>query len=67
MKGVSYRKDRNKWKAEIYVNRKYMYLGSYDKFEDAVNARIEAEDKYHNQFSFANSMKIAKENDKCYY
>lgn len=67
VKGVSYRKDRNKWRAEIYVNRKYLYLGSYDKFEDAVNARIKAENQYHKQFSFANSMKIAKENDKCYY
>ena len=44
--GVNYRKDRGKWRAEIQVNNKYIYLGMFSNFKDAVNARKEAERKY---------------------
>lgn len=44
--GVSYRKDRNKWRAHIKVNKKYVHLGHFDDFEDTVEARKEAEKKY---------------------
>lgn len=42
-KGVSYRKDRNKYRAYIKFQRKDIFLGNYDKLEDAVEARKIAE------------------------
>jgi len=39
-------RSRNKWVAEIMVNYKSAYLGSFDKIEDAITARKEAEVKY---------------------
>lgn len=56
--GVVWVKSRNNWKAEIKVNDKTIYLGSYDKFEDAVKARKEAEEKYFDEYSYDNSMKV---------
>lgn len=50
--GVTY-KSRNKlWVAQIQVNNKYIYLGSFAKFEDAVKARKEAEEKYFGEYAF---------------
>lgn len=42
-KGVSYRKERNKYRAYIKFRRKDIFLGNYDKLEDAVEARKIAE------------------------
>ena len=44
--GVSYNKEKNMWTAYITVNYKTKYLGDYTDFNDAVNARKEAEKKY---------------------
>lgn len=59
--GVYWRKNRDRWVADIMVNYKNIHLGSYDKFEDAVKARKEAEDKYFGEFSYDNSMLIDEE------
>lgn len=56
--GVVWVKSRNNWKAEIKLNDKMIYLGNYEKFEDAVKARKDAEDIYFGEFSYDNSMKI---------
>ena len=40
-----------KWLASIKVNNKSYHLGYYDKFEDAVEARKQAEIKYQGEFS----------------
>lgn len=48
--GVSYRKDRNKWRAEINFKNTYIYLGMYDNKEDAIKARRNAEEKYFGDF-----------------
>lgn len=40
-----------KWKAFIKVNRRYLHLGYFVKFEDAVKARIAAEKKYFGDFA----------------
>lgn len=37
-KGVSFQKDINKWTSKIAVNKKRVYLGSYDSEEDAALA-----------------------------
>ncbi len=44
--GVSYNKEKNMWTAYITVNYKTKYLGDYADFNDAVNARKEAEKRY---------------------
>lgn len=56
--GVVWVKNRNKWKSQIKANGKLIFLGEYDKFEDAINARKEAEEKYFGEYSYDNSMKM---------
>lgn len=46
VKGVSFYPRRDKWIADICVNNKKMRLGYFDKKEDAIKARINAEIKY---------------------
>lgn len=45
-KGVLWDNERKKWKAEIIFKKKKYYLGRFDKKEDAVKARKEAEEKF---------------------
>lgn len=42
--GVSKHKASNKWFVRISVNKQNKYLGSFDSFEDAVKARLTAEE-----------------------
>lgn len=44
--GVNYHKETKKWQATIGVNGKLVGLGYFDKKEDAVSARKEAEEKH---------------------
>jgi len=44
--GVTYRKDTNKWVAQIRANKEYKFLGIFEDKEDAIKARKEAEIKY---------------------
>ena len=44
--GVNWDKSRGKWQASIRLNTKKIYLGRFEKFEDAVAARKEAEEKF---------------------
>ena len=55
--GVVWVKSRNNWKAEIKLNGETIYLGSFDKFDDAEKTRKEAEEKYFGVYSYNNSMK----------
>lgn len=45
-KGVWWDKNRGMWQAYIQVQGKRVHLGRYGKLEDAVAARIRAEDEY---------------------
>ena len=49
--GVSYRKDKNKWRVRITYNRKVIHIGDYDTIEEAKKARREAELKYYGDFA----------------
>lgn len=55
--GVSWDKNQNKWIAYIGANNNTKYLGSFDVFENAVKARIKAEEKYHGEYSYNNNVK----------
>ena len=47
IRGVYFRDRENKFCAMIVKNRKHIYLGSYERIEDAVTARKDAEMKYY--------------------
>lgn len=45
-KGVYWSKANKKWKSGIMIKGKDIYLGYYVNKQDAINARLEAEEKY---------------------
>lgn len=49
-KGVSYRKDTGKWRAQICFKHKHYNLGSYQNIEDSIQARKIAEEKLFGDF-----------------
>lgn len=49
--GVSYRKDRNKWRAFIMVDKKQISLGLYENIDQAIKARLEGELKYFGEYA----------------
>lgn len=54
--GISFEKDRNKYKAYITINGRLKNIGRFDNIEDAIKARKEAEEKYYGEFSYDNSI-----------
>ena len=44
--GVSFRKDKGKWYSRIWVMKKVIRLGTFERYEDAVAARKRAEEEY---------------------
>lgn len=58
--GVDFRKDCKKWMVRITINGNRIRLGSFDTFEEAVQARIEAENKYFGEYSYWNSITFSK-------
>jgi hypothetical protein len=55
-KGVIFDRSRNKWRAEICVNKKRKYLGRYETAEEAALAYNQASIKYHGEFGFINQI-----------
>ena len=49
--GVYWRKDREKWVANIICDNKYYGLGCFLSKEDAIKARLQAEVKYFGEFA----------------
>lgn len=45
-KGVCWYKRDKKWQSFIMIKGKRIHLGRYDNKQDAINARLEAEEKY---------------------
>ena len=56
--GVYWDKESNKWYAIITANKNDIFLGYFSNFDNAVNARKEAEEKYFGEYSYDNSMKV---------
>jgi hypothetical protein len=52
IKGVSFSKTHNKWRAYITANKKQIDLGRFNNFEDAVNARLQAEKQHFKEFRY---------------
>ena len=50
--GVYWDKNRNKWKAQIMVNRKTINIGRYNTKQDAINARRKAEKEYFGEYTY---------------
>lgn len=50
VKGVL--RQNNKWTASIQVNKSRKHLGTFEKFEEAVKARREAEKNYFGEYAF---------------
>lgn len=48
--GVEWVPATNRWKTVIFFKGRRCYLGSYEKFEDAVKARKQGEEEYHDKF-----------------
>ncbi len=53
-KGVSWRSDSKKWKAQIEVNKKAINLGSYSDPEEAARVYDDAATKYYGEFAKLN-------------
>lgn len=50
-KGVCFESFTNKWKAYIRVNRKMINLGRFEKLEDAITIRKQAEQQYFGEWN----------------
>ncbi len=50
VKGVSFQKNKNKWHAQICVNRVRIHIGLYETIEEAQHARILAARKYQGEY-----------------
>lgn len=56
--GVYWYPKYNKWVASISINKKQIGLGYFKKFEDAVEARRNAESQYYGEWSYFNSQNL---------
>lgn len=50
--GVSWSKNTNSWISQIEVDKRALYLGAFEDFEDAVEARKQAEEKYFGEYRY---------------
>lgn len=53
-KGVTFRKERSKWRARIRINGKLTHLGLFDSPEEAALVYDMAAKKFHKEFAFLN-------------
>ena len=50
VKGVTWDKERGKWRVSIKINRKSIRIGRFENLEDAAKAYADASLKYHGDF-----------------
>ena len=51
IKGVAWHKKSKKWKASININKKYLYLGTFDTKEDAKEIVDKYRNEHHKEFA----------------
>ena len=51
IKGVAWHKASRKWKASININKKHLYLGTYDTKEEAKKVVEKYRNEHHQQFA----------------
>ena len=56
--GVSWSSIKQMWRAYINVSKQRIELGFFSNLNDAIIARQQAEEKYHHDFSLANSLNV---------
>jgi hypothetical protein len=49
--GVGWSNERNKWRAYIKADNKHLHIGYFDNKDDAIRARLNAENKYFGEFA----------------
>ena len=59
--GVYYEQETKKWRVYITKNKKRIYIGRFSSLEDAIDARIIAENKYFGEYSYNNSIKYSED------
>ena len=59
---VGVHRHENKWEVRICVDGESIYSGVFDDKKDAINKRIELEEKYFGEFSYNNSMRLSEVN-----
>lgn len=59
--GVRFDKNKNKWIARIWYRNKSYYLGAFDKFSEAVDERIRAEEEYFGRFAYDEEPMVMKQ------
>ena len=64
-KGVSFRKDRGKYRAYISINNRIKHLGYYDTPEDAARAYDEAARFYFAEFACVNFPRPGEQGCRC--
>ena len=65
--GVSWSKEKKKWRAYISIGGHQKFLGYYADFDKAVDARKQGEEKFFGQFSYDNSIQISKSLEEINY
>ena len=60
-KGLFFREDRGYWVVKIVVNKKQIVVGSFHYREDAIKARLEAEEFYFGKFNGLGTMEPRNE------
>lgn len=59
--GVGLSSNKKRWVAKITFNKHTIHLGTFDSYEEAVEAREEAERKYYGEYSYNNSQALYNE------
>lgn len=62
--GVHWSKENNAWCAMICVKGEHMNLGYFSSFDDAVDCRIKAEEKYFKEYRAMNELEVMPVNER---